>query len=47
MNPERYRHLLAEAQKEVTMRFSVYEQLAKLAFSGARDSKPADKASDK
>jgi pyruvate-ferredoxin/flavodoxin oxidoreductase len=46
-NPERFRHLLAMAQKEVTMRFSVYEQLAKLAFSEARDSKPADKASDK
>ena len=46
-NPERYRRLLAEAQKEVTMRFSVYEQLAKLAFSGPKDGQPADKASDK
>jgi pyruvate-ferredoxin/flavodoxin oxidoreductase len=46
-NPERYRYLLGLAQKEVTMRYSVYEQLAKLAFSGAQDSKPADKASDK
>ena len=46
-NPERYRRLLAEAQKEVTMRFSVYEQLAKLAFSGPKDGQPADKTSDK
>jgi hypothetical protein len=28
------------------MRFSVYEQLAKLSFSGAKDIQPADKASD-
>ncbi|MBE3072295.1 MAG: pyruvate:ferredoxin (flavodoxin) oxidoreductase [Acidobacteria bacterium] len=46
-DPERFRHLLAEAQKEVTMRFSVYEQLAKLTFSGATTGKPAEQASDK
>src|SRR5512136_993546 len=42
-NPERYRHLLGLAQQEVTTRFTVYEQLAKLAFSGPQGSKPADK----
>ncbi|MBE3112726.1 MAG: 4Fe-4S dicluster domain-containing protein, partial [Acidobacteria bacterium] len=46
-DPERFKHLLAEAQKEVTMRFSVYEQLAKLTFSGATTGKPAEQASDK
>ncbi|HVN75459.1 MAG TPA: pyruvate:ferredoxin (flavodoxin) oxidoreductase [Thermoanaerobaculaceae bacterium] len=29
-NPERFRHLLAMAQREVTNRFAVYEQLAKV-----------------
>jgi hypothetical protein len=29
------------------MRFSVYEQLAKLAFSGAKTGTPAEQASDK
>ncbi len=32
MDPTRYKMLLAMAQHEVTTRFSVYEQLAKLAF---------------
>ena len=32
MDPARYKELSAHAQREVTMRFSVYEQLAKLAF---------------
>ncbi|MEI6667644.1 MAG: pyruvate:ferredoxin (flavodoxin) oxidoreductase [Acidobacteriota bacterium] len=32
MDPARYQMLLARAQHEVTTRFSVYEQLAKLAF---------------
>ncbi len=46
-NPERFRQLLAAAQKEVTTRFSIYEQLAKLAFSGPTTGKPAGQASDK
>jgi pyruvate-ferredoxin/flavodoxin oxidoreductase len=29
-NPERFKHLLALAQREVTNRFAVYEQLAKV-----------------
>jgi pyruvate-ferredoxin/flavodoxin oxidoreductase len=29
-NPERFKHLLAAAQREVTNRFAVYEQLAKI-----------------
>jgi pyruvate-ferredoxin/flavodoxin oxidoreductase len=33
-NPERFRKLLTMAQQEVTMRFSMYEQLAKLAVPG-------------
>jgi pyruvate-ferredoxin/flavodoxin oxidoreductase len=32
MDPVRYKMLQANAQREVTTRFSVYEQLAKLAF---------------
>jgi pyruvate-ferredoxin/flavodoxin oxidoreductase len=36
MDPARYKMLLAMAQHEVTTRFSVYEQLAKLAFPLAR-----------
>ena len=46
-NPERFRQLVAAAQKEVTTRFSIYEQLAKLAFSGPTTGKPAGQASDK
>ena len=33
-DPERYKILLAAAQKEVAFRFGVYEQLAKLAVPG-------------
>ena len=29
-NPEHFKHLLAAAQREVTNRFAVYEQLAKI-----------------
>jgi len=32
MDPARFKMLAADAQREVTMRFSVYEQLAKMAF---------------
>ena len=34
MNPERFRMLLKSAQREVSTRFWVYEQLAKLSFGG-------------
>jgi len=34
MNPERFKKLLKDAQNEVSTRFSVYEQLAKLSFGG-------------
>jgi pyruvate-ferredoxin/flavodoxin oxidoreductase len=33
-DPERFKHLLALAQQEVTMRFGTYEQLAKLVVPG-------------
>jgi pyruvate-ferredoxin/flavodoxin oxidoreductase len=29
-NPERFKHLVAAAQREATNRFAVYEQLAKV-----------------
>ena len=31
-NPDRFRNLLGAAQREAAMRFSIYEQLSKLAF---------------
>ena len=34
MNPERFKMLLKSAQHEVSSRFSIYEQLAKLSFGG-------------
>jgi pyruvate-ferredoxin/flavodoxin oxidoreductase len=40
MNPEHFRHLLAAAQREVTNRFSVYEQLAKLTVPIAKVGEP-------
>jgi pyruvate-ferredoxin/flavodoxin oxidoreductase len=44
MDPDRFRRLLAAAQQEVTMRFAMYEQLAKLSVSGGDDGKEAPKA---
>jgi hypothetical protein len=32
-NPERYKTLLAAAQREVAMRFGLYEQMAKMNYS--------------
>jgi pyruvate-ferredoxin/flavodoxin oxidoreductase len=44
-DPERYRHLLALEQHEVTTRFSIYEQLAKLSVPNPQSgtARPADK----
>ena len=36
-NPERYKTLLAAAQREVTMRYGLYEQLAKLHYAQRQD----------
>ena len=40
MNPEHFKDLMARAQAEVTGRFSVMEQLAKLTVTGTPDKKP-------
>jgi len=44
-DPERYRHLLSLEQHEVTMRFSIYEQLAKLSVPNGQTGtdRPTDK----
>jgi pyruvate-ferredoxin/flavodoxin oxidoreductase len=34
MNPERFKRLVQDAQREVSARFSIYEQLARLSFGG-------------
>jgi pyruvate-ferredoxin/flavodoxin oxidoreductase len=43
--PERYRHLLELAQHEVTTRFGIYEQLAKLSVPNGQSgtARPTDK----
>jgi pyruvate-ferredoxin/flavodoxin oxidoreductase len=44
-DPERYRHLLELAQHEVSMRFGIYEQLAKLSVPNGRSgtARPTEK----
>ena len=44
MNPERYQMLQASAQREISSRFSIYEQLATLSFSKGGDPGAAKKA---
>jgi pyruvate-ferredoxin/flavodoxin oxidoreductase len=41
-DPARYKTLLASAQKEVALRFGIYEQLAKLAMPGGKPAGPAE-----
>ncbi len=46
LNPERFKMLMAMAQHEVSSRFNVYEQLARLAVSARSDSKTTDTPSE-
>ncbi len=41
-NPDRYRHLLTLAQREVALRFGIYEQLAKLSVPNGKPGGPAE-----
>jgi pyruvate-ferredoxin/flavodoxin oxidoreductase len=42
LDPQRFRHLMQMAQREVSSRFGVYEQLAKLAVTVGGDGRPID-----
>jgi pyruvate-ferredoxin/flavodoxin oxidoreductase len=41
-NPERYKMLLASAQQEVTSRFALYEQMAKMTMGNAKTTGQAE-----
>jgi len=45
-NPEHFKHLMEAAQREVTNRFSIYEQLAKLTVPVRADGEPSTGSSE-
>jgi pyruvate-ferredoxin/flavodoxin oxidoreductase len=45
-NPEHFKHLIEAAQREVTNRFAIYEQLAKLTVPVKADGEPSTGSSE-